>query len=55
MAILFDTHSMAMKRAVLTMIVMAPSKNTTRSPARSRLWRRFRPLISGKGAKKTDV
>jgi hypothetical protein len=53
MAMLFETSSIAVKRARLTAIVMIPSRKITMRPARSRLRGIFRLRIIGKGSTNT--
>lgn len=53
MAMLFETISIAINRAALTAMVIAPSKKSTKRPARSRLRGIFKLRIMGKGRTNT--
>lgn len=53
MAMLLFTNSIAVNRAALTAMVMAPSKKSTKRPARSRFRGIFRLRMIGKGRTNT--
>jgi hypothetical protein len=53
MAILFETNSIPMNRAALTVIVTTPSRKTTMRPARSRLREKVKLKTTGRGRTKT--